>query len=168
MKDTHYKYIISVLFSCLLISCGGPKVVSPVLNETVAIWELADYSAEDQMTTEMGELMTARIMQTFQRREGVTVIEREKLALALGELNIGSSEMTDTSARLEIGKILGARYMVFGGYQVFGGLMRIDIRLVDVETGKIVKATEETVNSSNVSQWMTAAEKAAQTLAESI
>ena len=53
--------------------------------------------------------------------------------------------------------LVGARLMVFGGYQVFGGQMRIDLRLVEVESGKVLKAVHKIATSGELSAWMDAA-----------
>ena len=37
-----------------------------------------------------------------------------------------------------MGRLLGARYMVLGGYFELGGVLRIDARLVEVETGRVL------------------------------
>jgi len=53
---------------------------------------------------------------------------------------------------------------VFGGYQVMGQSMRIDLRMVEVETGRVLKASEKTVENGDVAMWFTAAEEAAKNL----
>ncbi|MDD5762902.1 MAG: hypothetical protein PHP88_10410, partial [bacterium] len=45
---------------------------------------------------------------------------------------------------LRLGRITGARQMVFGGYLAIGSRVRIDLRLVDVETGKVLKTATRT------------------------
>jgi hypothetical protein len=51
----------------------------------------------------------------------------------------------------------GARMMIFGGYQVIGDMMRIDLRIIEVETGRLVKAGERTIAAANMSDWLKAA-----------
>jgi len=51
--------------------------------------------------------------------------------------------------------------MVFGGYMLIGTTMRIDLRLVEVETGKVLKAVQKTALSNDISGWLDAAGKAA-------
>jgi hypothetical protein len=75
----------------------------------------------------------------------------------LEELHLGSSALADEQTRLKLGKLVGARLMVFGGYQVFGGQMRIDLRLVEVETGKVLKAVHKIAPSGDMSGWLDAA-----------
>jgi curli biogenesis system outer membrane secretion channel CsgG len=129
---------------------------------TVAVWELEDVSA-GLSRIDVGEVLSARVSETLQRKGTYTVVERERLLRVLGELHLGSSELADEGTRLRIGRLLGARFMVFGGYQIVGKQMRLDLRLVEVETGKIRKAVSRVAPSSGgVSGWLEAAEKAAQ------
>jgi curli biogenesis system outer membrane secretion channel CsgG len=112
---------------------------------------------------DLGNLLAARIMETVQQG-GYQVVEREKLEIALRELNLGSSSLSDTSTRLRIGRIAGANRMIFGAYQVISDQMRLDLRMVDVETGRIIKTAERTAASSDLSGWLKAAESAAKEL----
>ena len=82
----------------------------------------------------------------------------------LQELNIGSSDIADASTRLRVGKIVGAKFMVFGSYFLMDDTMRVDLRMVEVETGKILKAAERTVSGNDLSTWLNAAREAARDL----
>jgi hypothetical protein len=92
------------------------------------------------------------------------VIERQRLLLALEELRLGTTSIVDESTRLKLGKIVAARFMVFGGYQVVGDKMRLDLRLVEVETGKIKKAVQKITSSANLQEWIDMAGRAAEEL----
>jgi curli biogenesis system outer membrane secretion channel CsgG len=112
---------------------------------------------------DLGDLLSSRIIETVQQ-EGYTTIEREKLEIALRELNLGSSSLADSSTQLRIGRIAGASRMIFGAYQVVGNQMRLDLRVVEVETGRILKSSEKTAGGGDLSGWLKAAEAAAKEL----
>jgi len=60
-------------------------------------------------------------------------------------IRVADLDNTDSGAQatvLEIGRRLGARWVMHGGYQRLGDQLRITGRLVDVETGAIVRATK--------------------------
>jgi len=80
--------------------------------------------------------------------KGYQVVERQRLLFLLEELHLGSGVLADESTRLRLGRLCGARWMVFGGYQTIGGQARVDLRLVEVETGKVLKAAQRTVPDS--------------------
>ena len=68
------------------------------------------------------------------------VVEREKLQAILDELELGHNGIADPASAAKIGKLLGARYMLMGSYMEIMNTLRVDARLVEVETSKIVGA----------------------------
>lgn len=128
---------------------------------TVAIWDLEDLSPSDVVRPDLGELLSAKVIETFKETDLYTVVERERLLLVLEELNLGTTSLVDETTRLRIGKLVGARLMVFGGYQVIEEQMRLDLRLVEVETGRIRKAVQKTVSSTDLPGWLNAAKETA-------
>jgi curli biogenesis system outer membrane secretion channel CsgG len=129
----------------------------------VAVWDLEDLSIMGNAQPDLSEFLTARVQETV-RNNGVVVVEREKLLSVLGELSLGSSELADESARLRIGRIAGAKRMIFGGYQIIGQSMRIDLRMVETETGRVLRAVEKTVEDGGMTGRLSAAEEAARNL----
>jgi len=157
--------LVAIVVLLLLTGCAGapkdPMAVSYSPKATVAVWDLEDFSSGPQNRPDLGEFISARVIETIQETGGYTVVERQRLLLALEELNIGSSALADEITRLEIGRIVGAKLMVFGGFQVIGDKMRLDLRLVEVETGAVARTAEKTVSSTNFSGWLKAAEDTA-------
>jgi hypothetical protein len=92
------------------------------------------------------------------------VVEREKLLLALEELYLSTSELAERETQLKLGRIVGARWMIFGGYQVVGQTMRLDMRRVDVATGQVVGTVKKEVAASDVDKWLEGAKEAAKEL----
>jgi tetratricopeptide (TPR) repeat protein len=70
--------------------------------------------------------------------EAMNVVERDKLELLLQELNLGSSELADDDTQLALGKILAARALAFIEFGQLGASPRINVRLVDTETTRIM------------------------------
>ena len=134
---------------------------------TVAVWELENIGVSGAMA-DAGGLMTARVLETFQAAGRCATIEREKLTLALEELNLSASQLTDEDTRLRIGRMVGARKMVFGGYQVWGNTMRLDLRMVDVSTGAILQAATRSAAATDIAQWLDAAGQAARALGDAL
>jgi len=118
----------------------------------------------DNRNQDLGDMLSNRIVEVFQESNHYLVVEREQLVLALRELNLGSSSLADESTRLRIGQLVGARMMIFGAYQVIGDQMRLDLRMVEVETGRILKASHQNAGKSNWTGWLDAAAAAARDL----
>ena len=131
---------------------------------SVAVWDLESEVSEGSIVADMGELLSATIIETFKESGKYNVVERQRLVLVLEELNIGASEMVSDSTRLEIGKIVGARLMVFGSYTGIGETIMLDLRKVEVETGRILKATYKTTTSVDPAELLKITREAAQAL----
>jgi len=71
------------------------------------------------------------------------VVERDRLQQVLDEQNLGASGRVDDQTAARIGKLVGARYLVKGTFVDFYGDFRLDLHLVNGETGEIVKTVTE-------------------------
>ncbi len=69
----------------------------------------------------------------------VRLVDRSQTQRILDEQGLGVSERVDASTAAKVGKLVGARYMVTGSFIDLYGDFRIDARLIDVETGEILK-----------------------------
>jgi len=153
--------VILILFS----GCATTRETSPDII-TVAVWDIEDLSFDGSTRADLGMVFSAEIIEALKNQAHYEVVERQRLLQVLEELNLGSSELADENTRLHIGRIAGATQMVFGGYQIIGNAMRIDLRLVDVSTGKIMHASQRSASSSNLSAWITAAREAGHELTQ--
>jgi hypothetical protein len=133
----------------------------PPSNAAVAVWDLEDLSSSPSPFPDMNEMLSSQIIETIGQKSKREVIERQRLLMVLEEQHIGSSSLADERGRLRLGKLAGARLMIFGAYQVAGKTMRIDLRLVDVETGKIMAVSEQTAGARDLNGWLSAASHAA-------
>jgi hypothetical protein len=162
--------LLSRVLACGLALLGlffGGCAVHPVVYEqgtTVAVWDLENLNPMAGGHPDLSEFLSARVAATIKDKGYYNIVERQRLLLVLDELNLGSSLLVDEATRLKLGQMVGARLMVFGGYLVFAGRMRLDLRLVTVETGGIIKTAEKTVSATDLTGWLTAAEAAANEL----
>lgn len=67
------------------------------------------------------------------------VVERGRIKQLLEEQDLAAAGRVDANTAARIGKLVGARYVVLGGFIDFYGDFRIDARIVNVETGEIVR-----------------------------
>jgi TolB-like protein len=80
------------------------------------------------------------LLTEFAVNSGLRVVERQRIKALMQEQDLGTSGRVDQNTAARIGKLVGARYMVLGGFVDFYGDLRIDARVVNVETGEIVKS----------------------------
>ncbi len=151
----------------LMFLAGCTTTPTPGMDRqasTVAVWDLENLNPNEAVGIDMGELLAAEVIETLKKSGTFRVVERQRLILALEELKLGSSSLVNEATRLRIGRIVGARFMVFGGYLVIGGMMRLDLRMVEVETGTVVKAAEKTTAAGDLNGWLEVSRQAAEEL----
>ena len=161
-KESAFVGILIVLL-LFLPSCV-PKHSPYEKGMTIAVWDLDDLSLSATALPHLGELLSSQVIETLKKKGDYTFVERDRLLLALQELHLGTTTLVDESTRLKLGRLIGARWMVFGGYQAIGDKMRIDLRLVDVENGKVLKASEKTTTAAGFPEWLETAKRAAEEL----
>lgn len=68
----------------------------------------------------------------------VKLVERERLEDIYKELELSTTAKIDPKTAVKMGKLIGAEYIVVGSYFDLFGSLRIDSRVVHVETGEII------------------------------
>ena len=69
------------------------------------------------------------------------VIERDEVRQILVEQDFQLTGCTTNECAVEIGQLVGARQMLAGTFGKLGSTYTIDMRIVDVETGSILRTT---------------------------
>ena len=85
----------------------------------------------------------------------IRVVERAHLQQILQEQNLGREGRVDASTVSQIGRLIGARYMVTGTLYDVRGDVRIDARLFDTETSQILKTYRVQGRLDNVFELVT-------------
>jgi len=86
----------------------------------------------------MGKGIAEMIAVELAKSTGLDLIEREKRAEILEEIEFALSHLADTTKQVEVGKMLAAKYLVFGEIIEMDKEVLISLRMVDVETAKVV------------------------------
>ncbi len=84
----------------------------------------------------------AAMLTTDLKNSGTTLklIERNKIQAILKEIALSLSGSVDEATAIKAGKILGAQSIAFGSYMVLGKVVRIDTRIIKVETSELILA----------------------------
>ncbi|MCP4444373.1 MAG: hypothetical protein GY811_03385 [Myxococcales bacterium] len=82
----------------------------------------------------------------------VTVVEREELQALLNEARLQRSRFFDRKTAVKIGRGLGAHYVLIGSFMEVKPQLRIDVRMIEVATGKVVLGTKVRGAYENVFQ----------------
>ena len=134
---------IAIAFVPVPLSADGP---------TIAILDFENHSFFNPEEYQPMSKGLAEIMITeFSGIGSIRVVERRKLQALLDELKLSQTGLTAEDNSIRVGKLLGAQHLVFGGYMVtMDEKIRIDVRIVEVETGLTLKAGEVTGKTKQV------------------
>ena len=121
----------------------GEAVESESLSltpRTVAVVPFANVSgqpADDWIGAGVAETLIADL----QAEPGVSVIGRELVDNALADLTLAAVP-DDDATLMELGRRVGARWLISGGYQRLGDRIRITARLVEVPSGQVARSAK--------------------------
>ncbi|MBN2090311.1 tetratricopeptide repeat protein [candidate division KSB1 bacterium] len=114
--------------------------------QTIAILDFDNNSIGDdkQIWEPMGKGLAQMLITDLSKIVKLKVVERERIQYILDELKLQKSEAFDEKSVVQIGKQLGVHAMLFGGFSKIDKMVRIDARLIKVETSELIKAEEIT------------------------
>ncbi len=124
-------------FISLFISQPSRAATTTDTRPTVAVLYF-DYSGKDEQLTVLKKGLAQMLISDLSGLDGVRIVERDRLEAVLTELALQKSGKIDPATAAKVGKLLGARYMVLGGYFDLMKTLRADARVVEVETGKVI------------------------------
>lgn len=113
-----------------------PKIVVAVL----------DLKVTGGLSQNEAATLSARLRTEIAQTGNFEVIERGDMEAVLKEQDFSMSDLSDCSSAdcaVEIGKLLNAGQLVLGSIGKVGKTYSIDVRLVDVSSGKIVKTSKQ-------------------------
>ena len=82
-------------------------------------------------------LLVAGLSEALLEKSRVQLVERELLDKLLDELKLGTSQLADRNAALNLGRILAAKLVLFGQVIYSGPQTQVSLRVVETETGEI-------------------------------
>ena len=116
---------IMLLSILLMIEIGAAR-------EYIAIIEFEGIGVSQQEARSLTQRLTSEMI----KLEIYQVLERAEMKKLLSEQKFQSSGCVSTQCAVDIGKMLGAKYMIVGSVNKVGRTFSIDARMIDVETGE--------------------------------
>ncbi|HUF13349.1 MAG TPA: CsgG/HfaB family protein [Longimicrobiales bacterium] len=112
---------------------------------TVGVMDLNAFSVTLEDAGALGRGLAAMITTELAQRAEVRIVDRQQLeeVLRRHQVSVGATGVGDDAA-MQIGRLLGANYMVTGNAALDPRQARLDLRMIEVETGAIVKSVKET------------------------
>lgn len=99
-----------------------------------------DNGSDNKELTRLRKGLADMLISDLTKIKMLNVIERARLEEILKEQKLNNSTEFDASTATKVGKLLGVEYILTGSFFELMGSLRIDARIIDVETGKIVKS----------------------------
>ena len=130
-------------------SHSSPPLAAP--PKTLAIFNFENNSVTDsaQYAPLSKGIPAILITELSHAGPSLKLIERSKIASLLKETALTQSGGVDESTAIQAGKILGAEAIAFGSFIVLGPQVRIDTRIIGVETSEVIMAESITGDSRN-------------------
>ena len=127
--------------------------LAPAVSEikTLAILPFENNSITDpEKYSPLTDGLAAMLITDLNKNKSVLqVIERNKIKALLKEIALGQTGAVDESAAIKAGKILGAQSIGFGAFTIMGEMIRIDMRIIKVESSELVMAESITGETGN-------------------
>lgn len=138
-KRFQFKFLLFILTVTFPIYASGQ-------TKTIAILDfsnncLVDKEKQASLSQGLAEIMITELSKV----KSLKLVERQKINALIQEMQLSQSGLISENAGVSVGKLLGAHFLVFGSYMIsFDNRIRVDIRIVEVETGVTVEAEEVT------------------------
>ncbi len=143
--------LVVVLFT---LACGGLPVggggEAPVEGaeaytaSTVVTVLYFDNNTNDPAYDVFGKGLADMMITDLSRVDDLAVVERAKLQALIDEMSLQQSDYFDPATAQKLGQGLGATHAITGSISAFAPQMRIDIRLIDVNSSEVVLADKVT------------------------
>lgn len=114
-------------------SAAAPMTVAVLYfdnHTTLREYDVLQKGLADMLITDLGQ------------SEQLSIVEREKLDALTGELKLQKSKFFDPATALKLGKMAGAGYAITGAFTGLDPDVRIDVRMIDISTSKVVTTAQ--------------------------
>lgn len=144
-EDIHLRILAPriLVLAVLLLFFGGREAmaqgVEPVLPGVAVMDFTGLMIGQGGNSAPLGKAVSAMLTTELSGRDGMRVIERTLLQQMLTEQRLALSGRVDESTAIEVGRMVGAQYVIHGAVTSIGDMTRMDMRAVDVETSEILE-----------------------------
>ncbi len=125
-----------------------PKIIIRGEKVKVGIIEFQNLN-EDAKKENLGTIFSEMLTTSFVNSEAFKITEREQLQKVAEELQLSQSGIIDVTQAKQVGKMVGADAIVTGSVIKIGGDLRLDARIIDVQSGIILTA-EKMIGKSDL------------------
>lgn len=125
------------------------QIVASLSNEGVTKIAVTEFSSIAGNTTNLGRFVSEELITRLYRTGKFEIIERHLLKKVLDEQGLNLSGIIDQNSAVEIGKILGVDAIATGTLTDLGNDIKINARIINIETGKIFSVASRTITKTD-------------------
>lgn len=122
----------------------------------IAILPFESLSSPDGDTSGYEEGIVRILEKPLKSSPDLDIVERADIDKAIDELKLTRDRLFDQSTVSRIGRLVGAQRLVLGSYFRIGKKLRIDARIVDTETGRILSSVAREGDPEDLTALVTA------------
>jgi TolB-like protein len=133
----------AVLFLALALLAPSASLPTerPIQRKTVAVLAFDNASGRAEYEP-LGKGLAAMTITDLSAVEDIRLVEREHLQSLTAEMDLQRTAYFDAATAARVGRMAGAEYVVVGALAALQPRIRLDARVVRVETGEIVKTAQ--------------------------
>jgi len=140
------KLLLGKALMFLLISCFIQSAYAADVKPTVAVMDFESVGSEEHLGKAVAEIMRTDLISTGR----FLVLERSQLDKALSEQKLQKSGIIADKSVVELGKLLGANFIIIGSVVKMGTAYTINSRMIDMKTGEATLGRNVTGNDLNL------------------
>ena len=150
----HFRFcLLLILFHLLSINLLAEDTIVHKFN--IAVMDIEGTSG---LNVGDAELLTDRLRAELFKTGLADVMERKEMNTILQEQGFQQTGTCsdDKACLVEVGQLLGVQYIISGSIGKFGSVYMVNLRSIDVETGKLVNVVSKDykVNKENLIQYI--------------
>lgn len=124
-------------FALVLLALSTGALAAPQPTLAVAYFDNNSGDAQyDPLRKGLADMLITDLVNV----SALKVVERDRLNAILDELKLSQSKVVDPKSALKMGKLLSAEFVLTGGMQIQKGKLRIDARVIKVDTSAAISA----------------------------
>lgn len=147
-NDTMLRPILSLALLLVLMFVTGRGLAT----ETLAILPFENNSLTDaERYNPLAKGFAAMLTTDMGRKvKTIKIVERSRIDSLLREMQLTMAGVVDEESAVQAGKVLGARHIAFGSFTVLGEEVRLDVRVIRVESSAVVAAASVSGRSGEI------------------
>ena len=117
----------------------------------IAVMPFRSFSSSNE-SNDLGSVITALMSKNLLKEDELKLVEREDFASIVQELELSKGGFVKPEKALQVGKLIGADYFLIGSCNHSGDEIRIDSRIIETETGRVIKTLYAKGKKGNVNK----------------